>query len=140
MPDLYTEREFGGLTHTEEPSGDYLTPADVSALKSTIHARLMDEVEPSHLHAMDDEALMHHLTAVTARLINERHLALPSRVVEMLRKEVLYELRGHGPIQPLLDDPSISEVMVNGCESVYIERYGRLEKSDVRFQDDNHVR
>ena len=140
MPDLYTEREFGGLTHTEEPSGDYLTPSDISALKSTVHARLMDEVEPSHLQAMDDEGLMHHVTAVTARLINERHLALPSRVVEMLRKEVLYELRGHGPIQPLLDDPSISEVMVNGCESVYIERYGRLEKSTVRFQDDNHVR
>ncbi|HEY3415009.1 MAG TPA: CpaF family protein [Armatimonadota bacterium] len=140
MADLYEEREFGGLTHTEEPSGDFLTPTEISSLKSTVHARLMDEVESSHLQAMDDEALMHHVTAVTARLINERHLALPSRVVEMLRKEVLYELRGHGPIQPLLDDPSVSEVMVNGSDSVYIERYGRLEKSDVRFQDDNHVR
>lgn len=140
MADLYTERGFGGLTHTEEPSADFLTPADVSALKSTIHARLMDEVEPGHLQAMDDDSLMHHVTAVTARLINERHLALPSRVVEMLRKEVLYELRGHGPIQPLLDDPTVSEVMVNGSDCVYIERYGRLEKSDVRFQDDNHVR
>ncbi|HEY3267586.1 MAG TPA: CpaF family protein [Armatimonadota bacterium] len=120
--------------------GDTLTPADVSNLKSIVHARLMEEVEPSHLQAMDDDALMHHVTAVSARLINERHLALPSRVVDMLRKEVLYELRGYGPIQPLLDDPTISEVMVNGADSVYIERYGKLEKSGVRFQDDNHVK
>jgi pilus assembly protein CpaF len=140
MSDLHVERGFGGLTHAEEPSADFLTPADISALKSIVHARLMDEVDSAHLQAMDDEALMHHVTAVTARLINERHLALPSRVLDLLRKEVLYELRGHGPIQPLLDDPTVSEVMVNGCDSVYIERYGRLEKSGVRFQDDNHVR
>jgi pilus assembly protein CpaF len=140
MSDLYTERDFGGLTHAEEPTADSLSPSEMSALKSIIHARLMDEVEPHHLQAMDDAALMHHVTAVSSRLINERQLAIPSRVTEMLRKEVLYELRGHGPIQPLLDDPTISEVMVNGCDSVYIERYGRLEKSTVTFQDDQHVR
>jgi pilus assembly protein CpaF len=140
MTDLHSERGFGGLTHSDEPAADALTPADVSALKSTIHARLMDEVEAAHLQAMDDGELMHHVTAVTARLVSERNLALPSRVMEMLRKEVLYELRGHGPIQPLLDDPTVSEVMVNGCASVYVERYGRLEKSGVQFQDDNHVR
>jgi pilus assembly protein CpaF len=137
---LHEERPFGGLTHTEEPVGDFLTPADLAQLKSVVHAKLMEDVEPSLLQTMSDEDLMQHVISIVARVINERRLALPTRVVEQLRREVLYELRGYGPIQPLLDDATITEVMVNGAADVYVERYGKIVKTDVCFQDDNHVR
>jgi pilus assembly protein CpaF len=57
----------------------------------------------------------------------------------MIFKEVLNDLLGYGPIQPLLDDPEVTEVMVNGPKSVYIEKKGKLTKSSVAFDDDNHV-
>ncbi|NOZ00074.1 MAG: CpaF family protein [Chloroflexi bacterium] len=66
-------------------------------------------------------------------------LNLPEDVREQLFKEVLDELFGLGPIQPLLDDPEISEVMVNGPKKVYIERKGKLIKTPITFEDNDHV-
>ena len=54
-------------------------------------------------------------------------------------KEVIHETLGFGPITPLLHNPDISEVMVNGYDSIYVEKSGRLELSDVKFSDNNHV-
>jgi len=66
-------------------------------------------------------------------------LKFSDEIRNQLFKEVLDELTGYGPIQTLLDDPSISEVMVNGSNSIYIERDGKLIKTDIVFEDDNHV-
>jgi pilus assembly protein CpaF len=59
---------------------------------------------------------------------------------EQLRKEILNEVFGYGPIQPLVEDDAVSEIMVNGPEMVYIERRGRIELTEVTFADDDHVR
>ena len=67
-------------------------------------------------------------------------LALTAAERRRLLDEVIAELIGHGPIEPLLNDPEVSEVMVNGAHQVYVERRGRLEKTAIRFQDDEHVR
>jgi pilus assembly protein CpaF len=66
-------------------------------------------------------------------------LQLKEEVRESLFREVLDELTGYGPIQPLLDDENITEVMVNGPKHVYIERRGKVIKSDVVFEDNEHV-
>ncbi|HUG15729.1 MAG TPA: ATPase, T2SS/T4P/T4SS family, partial [Thermomicrobiales bacterium] len=61
--------------------------------------------------------------------------------VERLRlfEAIAAEILGYGPIEPLLNDDSVSEVMVNGPKQIYVERNGRLELTDVQFQDDDHV-
>jgi pilus assembly protein CpaF len=69
----------------------------------------------------------------------QANLKLPQDVRNMIFKEVLNDLLGYGPIQPLLNDPEVTEVMVNGPKSVYIEKKGQLIKSSVAFDDDNHV-
>jgi pilus assembly protein CpaF len=66
-------------------------------------------------------------------------LQLPVSIREQLFHEILDDLLGFGPIQPLLDDPEISEVMVNSAKRVYVERKGKLTKTNVVFEDDNHV-
>lgn len=66
-------------------------------------------------------------------------LQLPDDVRENLFLEVLDELTGYGPIQPLLDDPDITEVMVNGPKQIYIERMGKIVKTDITFDDNDHV-
>jgi pilus assembly protein CpaF len=64
---------------------------------------------------------------------------LPDDMRKHLFNEILDEFTGFGPIQPLLDDPDVSEVMVNGPNKVFIEKGGRLTKSGVTFDDDDHV-
>ncbi|MBN1451462.1 MAG: CpaF family protein [Anaerolineales bacterium] len=69
----------------------------------------------------------------------QANLKLPQDVRNMIFKEVLNDLLGYGPIQPLLDDPDVSEVMVNGPKKVYVEKKGQLTKTSVAFDDNNHV-
>lgn len=70
---------------------------------------------------------------------NNAHINLPETLRKQVFRDVLDELLGYGPIQPLLDDPEISEVMVNGPSNVYIERAGKLVKTQVTFQDNQHI-
>ena len=72
-------------------------------------------------------------------IYEQTNLMLPQDVRNMIFKEVLNELLGFGPLEPLLNDPDISEVMVNGPKNIYIEKKGKLIKSNVVFDDDNHV-
>ncbi|MEW6717930.1 MAG: CpaF family protein [Chloroflexota bacterium] len=67
-------------------------------------------------------------------------LNLASDIREKITNDVIAELLGYGPIQSLLDNPDISEIMVNGPDSVYVEQNGKLEKTSVKFHDDNHVK
>jgi pilus assembly protein CpaF len=72
-------------------------------------------------------------------IYDQANLKLPHDVRGMILKEVLNELLGYGPLQPLLKDPEVTEVMVNGPKKVYVEKKGQLQKSSVVFDDDNHV-
>jgi pilus assembly protein CpaF len=71
--------------------------------------------------------------------MDEEGVSLTGRMRQRLITEVMHEVSGYGPIQPLLDDPTITEVMVNGPRQVYIERYGKIEKTDRIFKDNGHV-
>ncbi|RME06859.1 MAG: CpaF family protein [Anaerolineae bacterium] len=78
-------------------------------------------------------------TQVLQQAYQRTRLNLPETLRQQLFRDVLDEVLGFGPIQPLLDDDSISEVMVNGPDNVYVERGGKLIKTDVKFRDDEHV-
>jgi pilus assembly protein CpaF len=73
------------------------------------------------------------------QILTKANLQLPAALAERLIRDVLNETVGFGPIQPLLDDPDISEVMVNGPQNVYVEKSGKITKADVSFVNDDHV-
>jgi pilus assembly protein CpaF len=73
------------------------------------------------------------------RIFETTQLKLPEDLKKDIFKQVLNDLLGFGPIQPLLDDPDVSEIMVNGPKKVFIEKKGQLTKSEVTFDDDDHV-
>jgi pilus assembly protein CpaF len=73
------------------------------------------------------------------QIYEKSHLQLSDEVRERLFGEVINELLGYGPIQPLLDDPGVTEVMVNGFKQVYIERYGKIVRTDINFENNEHV-
>src|ERR1044072_9287691 len=88
---------------------------------------------------MVDE-IRHRLKSLFDQIIEAENLVLTRAEKERLFEELAADVIGFGPIEPLLNDPSVSEVMVNGPRKVYFERKGRLLLSDVQFDDEAHVR
>ncbi|MCL4529226.1 MAG: Flp pilus assembly complex ATPase component TadA, partial [Chloroflexi bacterium] len=74
-----------------------------------------------------------------SQILAKASLQLPEPLIRQLARDVLNEVIGYGPIQPLLDDPEISEVMVNGPEHVYVEKKGKVSRTDITFLNDDHV-
>ena len=108
-------------------------------LKSTVHRRLLTETEFVLLQRMTREQLGERIRYLTEQAINDFGLTLISRTRANVEQEVIYEVLGYGPIQTLIDDPEINEIMVNGPHQVFIERRGKLQLTNRRFADDEHV-
>jgi len=116
-----------------------LTPEAELQLVFDIHSRLVDETEPKVLANTSEPEMLEHIRTFAQRLLSERGLAVPARIRNRLVTAVYNEVRGYGPIQPLLEDPTLTEIMVNGPYQVYIERDGKLLETPIRFRDDAHV-
>ncbi len=108
-------------------------------LKQTIHSKLVDKLDLSRLGELEGEQLRREIRSVVEHLC-DAHNALLTRVErDRLVEEVLNETLGFGPLETLLKDPSISDILINGPHSVYVERGGRLERSSVTFRDNRHL-
>ncbi|NPV52382.1 MAG: CpaF family protein [Firmicutes bacterium] len=115
----------------------------LSAVKEKIHGRLVKEVDRELLekgNSPDEQAKLREKVeaVVTGVLAEEEPTLLPSDRQRVIL-EVLDDVIGYGPINSLLQDPAITEIMVNGPYQVYVERNGKLELADVSFRDSNHV-
>ncbi len=129
----------------ERPKGAAVLRLDIfQALKMRIHKRIVDELgaEESKL-LTDKDADRRQLDDIVAKLANalmdEEPVPVPRGERARIITEVVDEVLGYGPIDPLLQDETISEVMVNGPAQVYVERKGKIILTDVRFRDDAHV-
>ena len=128
------------IRETAAALGISTTEAEIlDELKLQVHQRLLTETDFRMLQTMGQEELVDQIRFLTQVVGEERTLSLSARTKEQVQSEVLNEVMGYGPIQTLLDDPSISEVMVNGPENIYIERAGKLYRVGKRFVDDAHV-
>jgi pilus assembly protein CpaF len=109
-------------------------------LKDRIHTEVISQLGPRlYNESLSPTAMQEIVVAdVRNRLAQERGLATSDR--DRLVQEIANDTLGHGPIEPLLQDDSITEVMVNGPSDVWVERAGRLEKTGVRFTDEHHLR
>ena len=136
------ERLAGG-GQTAPPVEPQAQPAGGDAfveLKDRIHMAIISELGPRlYNESLSQGALRDVVIAdVRQRLAQERGLATADR--ERLSQEIANDTLGHGPIEPLLHDDTVTEVMVNGPADVWVERAGRLEKTGVRFTDEHHLR
>ena len=108
-------------------------------IKARVHRRLLERLNLSNLDKLTREQVTDAIRKVTLDLIAQESAPLNFEEREELVKQVLDEIFGLGPIQPLINDPEVSDVLVNTYKQVFIERHGRLERTDVRFQDDRHL-
>jgi pilus assembly protein CpaF len=109
------------------------------SLKDRVKRKLISELDPS-LDATQVDEVRHRLKSLFDQIIDAENLVLTRAEKERLFEELAADVIGFGPIEPLLADPTVSEVMVNGPKKIYFERKGRLLLSEVQFDDDDHVR
>jgi pilus assembly protein CpaF len=117
-------------------------PEEYFEFKTRIHDRLLDLVDLSKLDRMDPSILKPELKKVIDKALQEDNHAMPLNATEKERllSEILDEVLGFGPLEPMLQDPTVSDILVNTYRQVYVERFGKLEPTDVRFKDDAHLR
>jgi pilus assembly protein CpaF len=108
-------------------------------LKVELHQRLLDLINLSALDQMSREQIQAEVGDIVAEELGKQNHALNQQERKQLVADVLDELLGLGPIEPLLKDPTITDILVNGCDRVFVERYGVLEPTPVRFKDERHL-
>jgi pilus assembly protein CpaF len=134
------ERAASNQLSDPEAVGDGgLSRAERLLLVARVHEALLKDVEPKQLGALPRELLIDEIRSALERVGAEGGPALSGRARLRVLREVYDEVKGYGPIQPLVEDPTLSEIMVNGPDQVYAERDGKLFLTDVRFRDDAHV-
>src|SRR4051812_19042130 len=108
-------------------------------LKFTLHRKLVDKINLEALATIDNQRVRGEVRQALLTLIDSEPTLLSSIEKQQISEEVLDEVFGLGPLEPLLQDPTISDILVNTHKQVYIERKGLLEISNVSFRDDQHL-
>ena len=107
--------------------------------KVRLHKRLIEEINLSALDKLPEEQIRAHVTQLVSQYVLTERLALNAQELSDFVSEILDEMTGLGPLEPLLKDPSIADILINGHECVYVERGGVLEPLSVRFKDEQHL-
>lgn len=109
-------------------------------VKIDLHRKLIDRLDLEALEKIPDERLLHsEIRTVVIELLRDEVTPLTVADREAIIEEVLYEITGLGPIEPLFRDPTISDILVNGAKEIYIERAGKLTRFPASFRNDAHL-
>ncbi|MGP8243467.1 MAG: CpaF family protein [Bryobacteraceae bacterium] len=109
-------------------------------MKSQVHLKLLNSLTADQLRDLNKDSVRNQIAVVVEKLILDESLPLTVAEREKLIEEILDEVFGLGPLEGLLKDPAISDIMVNGYDNVYVERAGRVVETNVRFKDQAHLR
>jgi pilus assembly protein CpaF len=112
---------------------------DLTDLKVRIHQQLIDVMNLSAIETMKAEELQVEVDELIREQLTREQVPLNQQEKQRLTVEVLDEILGYGPLEPLLKDPTVSDIIVNTSQQVYVERAGKLEPTTVRFKDDRHL-
>ena len=108
-------------------------------LKSRVHNRLFDYLDLSQLPRVSEEKVTREIGQLARRILDEEQIPLTEEERARIIEEVKHEVFGLGPLEPLLQDPTVCDILVNGPHQIFIERQGRLEKTVARFKDEAHL-
>lgn len=108
-------------------------------LKARLHSQLLGRIDLEVLGSMAPERLREELGTLVEKLLTESGVALNSTEHQRMIEDIQNEVMGLGPLEPLLADPTVSDILVNGPRKIYVERHGRIELTDVVFSDAAHL-
>jgi len=112
---------------------------DYYATKMKLHQKLLTRIDLNSIESLTPEQLRNELGVLLVALIEEDDIRFNDQERAKFVADLKNEIMGLGPLEPLLADPTISEIMVNGYQKVYVEKSGRIQLTDIRFNDDEHL-
>jgi pilus assembly protein CpaF len=130
------EQQNGTATRA---TGSLRANSELQDLKARVHRILINKLDLTKLENADPNLVQNDVRKVIERILDEENAPISGLEREQVQTDVLHELFGLGPLEPLLADKSISDILVNGWRNVYIERRGKLERVDITFRDDGHL-
>ncbi len=134
VPGIQRSLAASGRQSGKDPMGE-----SFRQLKLNVHNRLFETLDVAKLESLDPNLASAKITTTITELLDEAGRLLTESDRVRLIDEIKNELLGLGPLEPLLWDDEISDILVNGHSNVYVERNGKLHKTDITFQDDQHL-
>ena len=119
--------------------GSTVTPERHSELKSKVHRKLLQSLDSETLRLISKEKLRGEIGNAVEKLLLQENIPMTLPERDRIIEEILDEVFGFGPLEPLLKDQTISDILVNNYNKVYIERRGVLQRTTVQFKDDRHL-
>ena len=118
-----------------------IVASDISykELKAKLHTQILGDIDLESVNRLSDGVARERVGLALRDMLNRERTPLASAERECLLKEILDEVFGLGPLEPLLADNTVSDILINGASRVYIERHGKLELTKVRFDNDSHL-
>ena len=135
------------FTHPPYDAGEDACPlpaadsyeVEFQKLKTRIHRELIESLDLSRIGELDEHRLRRHIRQLASRLLRSRPEMLSAVDEERLIDELLAESFGLGPLEPYMQDPDVTDILVNGPTEVFVERFGRLQETNTVFADDEHL-
>ncbi len=144
--ELLPSNSIGAELSSALPIAELVPPLRVRALSEAerewlqkIHQRLMEMIDLSQIGRLDKSQARNKIRELAERIMDELAVPLNVSARQFLAKCIEDEILGLGPIEPLLSEPSIADILVNGSGKIFVERFGKLELTALRFQNDAHL-
>ena len=132
-----TSPDVTALSHAPQLSG--ISVEIYQNLKHELHQKLIEKLDLRTIEKLPREQLRDELRLILSNLLQGTELPLNRAERENMVEELLDEVTGLGPLEPLLRDQAISDILVNRCDQIYVEKFGKLELTTVRFRDNEHL-
>src|SRR6185369_11212035 len=132
---LIGNNNTGALGTTADGTGQH----SFQEMKARLHRTLINRMDLTKLQSLTQEQVHGEVSRLAEAVLAQEAMPLSVSERERLVNDVQHELFGLGPLEPLLADPTISDILVNSHKTIYIERRGKIEKTNVQFKDDEHL-
>ncbi len=113
---------------------------DLGPLKERLHRQVIDALDLSVVATLDSDLLKAELTKLVHELLEKESVPLSMKERESLISDIQHEVMGLGPLEPLVQDQTVNDILVNRADQVFVERAGKLQLTDVKFRDESHLR
>src|SRR5258707_10760400 len=107
--------------------------------KVKLHARIIDEFNLTLLEKLPHEELVRQIRGYVAKYVRAEKISLNQKELEIFSEEIIDEMTGYGPIEPLLKDPTVTDILINTHRLCFVERFGKLQETKVHFKDEAHL-
>ncbi|MCC2636744.1 MAG: gspE [Moraxellaceae bacterium] len=131
--------QFTPASARDEAGGENRNDPAYLELKNRLHRQLLENADLAAMESMSGERLRDEIRVLVQGLLQKEHALVNEAERRQLVSDIQNEVLGLGPLEPLLADPTISDILVNTADSVYVERRGKLERTEIRFTDNAHL-